>query len=50
MLDYTKYKPDNHAFFKCQIRIQIAEWMPIILALAAYAATMGIGYSWYLPR
>lgn len=47
MLDCTEHKPKNRSYFRLGLKKE--EWTPIILALAAYLMTMGIGFLIY-PR
>jgi hypothetical protein len=47
MMECTEHKPRNRTYFS--IRLQKEEWTPIVLALAAYLMTMGIGSLIY-PR
>jgi len=48
MLDMAEHKPRNRSYFT-PITFGKEGWMPIFLAVAAYLATMGVGYLLY-PR
>ena len=47
MMDCIESKPQNRSYFS--FRIAKETWAPIVLAVAAYLVTMGIGYLLY-PR